>query len=839
MIMKRFGLLALTIWLPYSLYAKPDSIASAISGFVQNINAFNQLYPQEKVYLHFDNTGYYLGETIWFKAYVVNADNLRSDSKSRVLYVELLSARGTLLETKKLKIENGQCHGEFYLQTLNHDYYAGFYEIRAYTKWMLNFGAETIFSRVFPVFNPPEKMGDYSSSNMEEGYDVKRLNLPTERKKPKKMKRVNFDFYPEGGNLIIGLSNRIVFKATNENGQGINVTGELQNAKGESVKSFSSLHNGMGAFEYIPDGSKNKVKVTYQGKNHYFELPKSILGGYCLKINSLLQNDLILQIEKSIDIPTVPLGLSIMCRGEGVFFRMLQVDAATFVLKIPKRELPVGVNQFTLFDAKGEVFAERLVFITPKQNEHFGPIKAIPNKEKYGTQERITINFSTDMPETTFSLSVRDSASTLSTADTGDIITNLLLSSDLKGHIENPLWYFEQDDAERRTALDLLMMVQGWKRYEWQQMAGINPFSRNYDLEARLKIKGKIVGVAKEVNIEVALDDENYLMNTVYTDDSSNFSIEVEDDLFGTYSMLLKAPGLKNAHMNIRLDRWFSPAPKIYSFYEINALHYLETIDTNDMAEPDNSLITTRKEKADSVYKWLEIQEIEVNSKRGKDVIYNVEKDRDKMIDTKGDYPETAHDYLIKKQIGSFYYQSDDPDQPWDNDRNVSGHWLWVYKKLCNGQYMINDSVKSGKLAPYEKTHFNGMEYIQKIVVREWQQYLQANSNFETYWVVPFYYYLYEYMDRKYYGFRKSPDYRVTKFDGYSVVKDFYQNTPLRENYVPDKSEYTRTLYWNPDVRTDKNGNAIVSFYNNAYCSKIDISAEGITKEGFIISNKK
>ena len=122
-------------------------LQAKMAAYFQDINAFNEMYPQEKVYLHFDNTAYFLEETIWFKAYVMAANAQRQSQLSKVLYVELLSPEGAVLETKKYPIVNGGCHGEFHLDSL---YLSGYYEVRAYTRYMLNFGDDAVFSRVFP-----------------------------------------------------------------------------------------------------------------------------------------------------------------------------------------------------------------------------------------------------------------------------------------------------------------------------------------------------------------------------------------------------------------------------------------------------------------------------------------------------------------------------------------------------------------------------------------------------------------------------------------------------------------------------------------------------------------
>jgi hypothetical protein len=836
-----------TVWfIAISLFAQQDTVVTKLASFVQNIDAFNRLYPQEKVYLHFDNTGYYLGETIWFKAYTVNASDHRSTTGSRVLYVELFNPRGILLETKKLKIVDGQCHACFFLSTSNYDYHGGFYEIRAYTKTMLNFGVETVFSRVFPVFNEPKKEGDYAGTDMKEGEDVSRMNFPSVRKKPKKAKKVNLDFYPEGGNLVTGLSSALAFKATDDEGRGIEITGEALSPKGETIAEFSSVYNGMGSFEYIPDGNKNKVKIRYDNRTYDFNLPASLPGGYSLKVNNLSKKSLVFQIEKSPDKPVISLGLSIFCRGKIVYFQTLKPESQALALRISKEELPAGVNQITLFDAKGEIHAERLVFISPTEEQEEYIIKTIPDKNEYKVQEKINIDFSTKAPETRFSVSVRDIANTITTADAGNILSNLLLSSDLKGYVENPSFYFTSDDALKIKALDLLMMVQGWKRYEWQTMSGIKPFSQDYDMEKGLKIKGKIVGESKEVKIELDLKDGNLMEGFAIPDSQGNFSTDIEDDLQGTYSLMMFAPGLKNANVNIRMDKWFSPPPKTYSFYETTAVYRPDEKISEPENEEDDELIQESQMKVDSLYKLYNIKEVEIGARRGKgkEVIYNVERDRDKAIDMGEPYPERVHDYLV--QYGNGYYVLKSFNQGMDNVIGGGNFgWFWWGTSGFQARYMLNDRdwmLDTNQNSLYPLTFTRNLKEVQKIVIKEWEAFpnsapiaknlvLQPSRT-----VQPFY--VYPYMENDYYNHRKSLYYRVTPFSGYSYIKDFYTGRPERENYVPDRSEHTRTLYWNPDIKTDSNGKARVSFYNNAFCRQIDISAEGLTEGGIPVTNK-
>ena len=130
--------------------AAVDSSILQMAEWVKALNTFGRFNPQEKVYLHFDNTGYYLGETIWFKAYVVSAPQLRPTEMSKVLYVELLTPEGRVVETKTLKIVDGQCHGQFLLT--DGTLVGGFYEVRAYTRATSQPG-ETMFLALFPGFS--------------------------------------------------------------------------------------------------------------------------------------------------------------------------------------------------------------------------------------------------------------------------------------------------------------------------------------------------------------------------------------------------------------------------------------------------------------------------------------------------------------------------------------------------------------------------------------------------------------------------------------------------------------------------------------------------------------
>ena len=236
--MKRKLLSFLTIVFGISAAIAQESAETALMRFAGNIHQFNSIFPQEKVYLQFDNTSYYTGETIWFKAFVVNASTL-GRAQSKVLYVDLLSPDGILLKQQKLMIVAGQADGSLPLLDGSTEqardlrgvlaYPSGFYEVRAYTNYMQNFSDENIFSRVFAVYDQPKEEGHY----YEESPTITIRNTGIQSKRPDtpKQRKINASFHPEGGHLIIGKPCRVAFKVTDDNGLGVDATGILNDSK--------------------------------------------------------------------------------------------------------------------------------------------------------------------------------------------------------------------------------------------------------------------------------------------------------------------------------------------------------------------------------------------------------------------------------------------------------------------------------------------------------------------------------------------------------------------------------------------------------------------------------
>jgi hypothetical protein len=479
---------------------------------------------QEKVYLHLDNNCYFKGDTIWYKAYTVRADSLTYTDMSRILYVELVSPDGMLVERQQIIIsDKGYSCGNF---ALTDTLYSGYFEIRAYTRWMLNFDVTqhpyfekdkhqfynlqmmrdfyrlygTIYSRVVPVYEQPETEGDYSGK-----YIVSR---PKQRLPKELEDKLTVNFYPEGGHLIAGTRCRVAFEAIDEEGKQQDISGKVNDV------AFKSAHLGRGVFEVqVPESGSLKAKVNYQGKSHSFSLPKSEDVGCALRLDDK-GNRLAAHIQMKGLSPNSQYLAAILCRGvlkEHTIFT--PGPNGEYLLEWDKQKLPTGVNDLIILDEQGTPLADRLFFVN-NHDYDTSTIQVTGDGEDYEPYSLISIDFQAPEDTRHLSISVRDQSTDDPTYDTGNILTDLLLSSELKGFIPYPDYYFESDDATHTQALDLLMMVQGWRRYDVKDL--LSEQKLRYTPETNLSVEGTVYPT-------IFFNTRDYSVNESWANDFYNY----------------------------------------------------------------------------------------------------------------------------------------------------------------------------------------------------------------------------------------------------------------------------------------------------------------------------
>ena len=847
--------------------AQPTPFQSLLS-YVQNSYQFSQVCQQEKVYLHFDNTAYFQGDVIWFSAYVVNASS-HTPAPSKVLYVELLSPNGVVLKQLKLKVEDGRAHGSLPLVDVSTEEAralrgvtalpSGFYEVRAYTRTMLNFNDAGVFSRVFPVYEAPEKEGDYSAPTMH------RWDNPYDMQRPEteKSKALSVTFYPEGGNLVMGVPSRIAFKAIGRDGQGVAVSGTLQ-LDGQAPIALETLHDGMGQFTLMPTQKRYTAEFVYKGKKYSFRLPEPIDKGYTLMTDNLRPGQVRGQLKGYAGCPDELLGMMLICRGTVSYFDTLSIrgGAASFV--IPKEKLSTGVHQLTLFNAAGNVFAQRHIFIN--NGIEAGHIAVSTDAAQYEPFAPVTIQVQTTSPEgtplpTTLSLAVRDNQD-LGTAYADNIMTNMLLSSELKGYIHNPEYYFESNDTEHARALDLLMMTQGWTRYNWKQMARVEPFYIKHYVEDGLVIDGCVLGRMRDVPIKGATvkmtlyspDRSQKQETTVTTDQEGCFGFAVEE-FYDKWDMFLSVKkDDKELDCRIRLDRASRPAVKAYTATDTYLPQYSESSEMlYETTEKDPFL----QEAPDSIFL---LDNVDVHGrKKYIDFLtfkaYNAEEDTEFHLD-QGNYTYMVRDYLAEKGYNIDYSRYDGviPDSfttreevlAWSieqcpiNNRRVLWYLhdeesKWIKASYTPGFDIDMQDVKSIIVydSPFEYQSIpfvkDGVSFSLELI-----QSLNTSKVLDDITFLPGLYVIDIAMYPKGLRSSKVKGQRQTTFRGYTTGTEFYA-PEYPDGPIKGDVDYRRTLYWNPSLKTDDNGQAEVLFYNNGYSKQFHISAEGITPQGIIL----
>lgn len=527
-------------------------------------------YPQEKVHLHLDKPYYAIGDNIWFKAYVVTAEKNELSDLSKVLYVELINDKDSIKKSLKIPLNMGLCSGDF---NLTDSLREGNYRIRAYTTWMRNFGEDYFFDKTISIGNSISNTVltkvDYSYSKEARGQKVNALinysdmngeplagkevnyqieldfrsilkgkgitdskgdlqisfinNQPFVLKSGRIMTTIRLDekrvlsknfpvkstssesdvqFFPESGDLINGISTQVGFKAVSSDGLGIPVSGYISNQNNERIAEFKSEFAGMGAFSIRPNSNDiYTATIRFEdGSEKAFKLPRVKSQGYVLRADNSDKEELKIRVFTSITArEDDELTLVAQTNGQVHFVSRNKLVSKTFNANIPKSRFPTGILQLTLFSPQNEPVAERLVFIN---HSDFLQIGINSNKAEYSKREKTKLEFNIGTPEGiatigSFSVAVIDESKVpYDDASETTIISNLLLSSDLKGFIEKPNYYFTDVDQHKIRQLDYLMLTQGWRRFEWKNiMADAYP-SLVYRPETNMQISGKVISLS-------------------------------------------------------------------------------------------------------------------------------------------------------------------------------------------------------------------------------------------------------------------------------------------------------------------------------------------------------
>lgn len=294
--------------------------------------------------------------------------------------------------------------------------------------------------------------------------------------------KADVQFFPESGSLVNGLNSRVAFKAVGPNGFGVSIKGSIIDNENNKLASFSTQHLGMGSFNIIPQSGKTyKAQITYEdGSESTVNLPEALNSGYVLTINNKADNRISLGVAGSKDLADAGnVYVVAQSGGEVCYVGQSQSQGEDFNASIPKSRFPAGIVQFTLFSAKGEPLNERIAFI--EHPDSLLKLDVHTAKSISAAREKVRVEFDVKndgKPAVgSFSATVVDDGKVpFDESDETSILSHLLLTSDLRGYIEKPNYYFNQNNETTRADLDVLMLTQGYRRFEWKPvLAGTLP----------------------------------------------------------------------------------------------------------------------------------------------------------------------------------------------------------------------------------------------------------------------------------------------------------------------------------------------------------------------------
>lgn len=555
----------LSVLICSALFTGFSSDEDPIKELLLKIERYHDNYTSEKVHIHTDKPYYSIGDTIWFKAYVVNADRNRLSGLSKILYVDLINEKDSIKKTLRLPIISGLSWGDF---TLSDSLTEGNYRIRAYTNWMRNFDEAYFFDKNLKIGNSfssqvvSNVQYSFSQTGIKEHVDAgiiysrlngeplagKQVNYAIELDNRSVLKgkgvtdsngkllikftnsqpfilksgkintslkvdsqtivnkvfpikatsaNVDVQFFPEGGSLLNNIRSKIAFKVVGADGVGRNATGYVQDDSATKIVEFSSDYAGMGSFLFTPlKGNRYTAIIRFEdGSEKKLDLPKAADTGYILTVNNNDPENLGVKVSAVTEIPNQEVILVGQSNGIVHFVSKNKLDKNFLSASLSKKRFPSGIVQFTLFNSSYQPLAERLVFI-----RHSSPlsIRFTTDKETYSVREKIkmTLNAadSAGKPaQGAFSIAVtNESQIPFDDVNETTILSNLLLSSELKGYIETPNYYFTEVNSQKDKALDNLMLTQGWRKFDWKNLtAGIYPLL-TFKPERNISVSGRV-----------------------------------------------------------------------------------------------------------------------------------------------------------------------------------------------------------------------------------------------------------------------------------------------------------------------------------------------------------
>jgi hypothetical protein len=460
-----------------------------VTGEIQDqFNQYRKEQFQEKLFLHTDKSFYLTGEIIWFKIYSVDGYFHQPLDLNKVAYIEIITKDKKPILQSKIALEEGFGSGSLRLPASVN---SGNYLIRCYTSWMKNMGVDFFYEKIITIANPLKASSPVAPTNTAPVYD--------------------FQFFPEGGNLVNGLESKVAFHVKDMTGRGVSGKGFIINQKNDTITRFKTSLFGIGNFLFTPQkGNKykgvlilsdntllSKDVATAYDKGWTMRLSGNDSIGITVSISNTSQDD------NSMAILFVHTRQSKQLLQKKIFSN----GKAEFI--ILQNSLPEGVTHFTVFNEKKQAVCERLFFKAPAKNLR---LSIETDQKVYSPRRKVSvqlnaINHLRQSAAANLSVSVFLTDS-LQKADEPTIVSYLYLNTDLAGKIESPDYYFT-GHPQSSEAAENLMLTKGWRRFRWENVFNEDATQPNYLPEAEgHQVTGRVIDSKSKLpvaNISVSL----------------------------------------------------------------------------------------------------------------------------------------------------------------------------------------------------------------------------------------------------------------------------------------------------------------------------------------------
>ena len=796
------------------------------------LHAFDEqleVYPQEKIHLHTDRDLYVPGEKIWFKTYLLDAHTHLYQTLSQYVFIELISPNDSLISRVMIRPVNDMFYGYIPITDIIPE---GNYTLRAYTRYMENLGDEYFFKKNIRITS----LRPSPLTPLQKRREIEKENLDN----PKNLD-YDFDvsFFPEGGNLVDGVVNKIAFKALNANGHPEKISGRLINENGIEIATVETYYAGMGVFTFMPESGKKYFLQCRNGNGieKQFVLPQSAPRAYTLTVSQYNKRIFVGNLQ-SANTPEIPFYLLAHCRGTVLYFAAW--SQKNKYISFSEEELPSGIIQFVLFDEQMHPLSERLAF-NKNYDENMGQIEFQTDKSVYTIRDKIvaTLSFLPSLSErdgvrSHFSVAVTDDKD-IAVDSTTTILSTLLLSSELKGYIENPAWYL-QDNIHSVTALDYLMMTHGWRRNNVPEVVIGNPEYPQIPFQTSQEITGQVksmtfFGSVSESEVTILSHDGGFGITS--TDEKGLFRFEDCDfpDSISFYMQALNKQGSNRVELILDSISFPKLIHAIQSPYLTPTLSKGEGgIKEETKNEPEADIFiekAAQRSRYDEDMRLILLDEVEVTARRieHKDeqrlrywmngsATQTIRKEAIERVK-----PRNITDVLIRTVPGV------------EISTNVDGFTTFIKLPNALGLPLVyidgNEYTWGSSYSPLDIINIRDVESIDVIPLQQ-SAIFGARGGGGAISITT-----------KKGTENISQDFNYTVYTplGYQKPVEFYSPNyeTLEAKYlsIPD---YRTTIFWKPDVIiSEDTGDAVFEFYTSDFPTTYSVVIEGLTNDGKIV----